>query len=269
MFDILNLVHDTEPRPSVPAVARAIRILEELGRDDEGRPLSELARRLGLSKSTAWGLLGTLEQHGLVERDPATRAYRLGVGLLALGSPVLRRLDLGTAARPELERLRDLTGETAILHVPQGEEYVIVERAEPDTQLKVVARAGLRLPAFAGSVAKILLAARPAAEAEALVRRGPLPAFAERSVTDPDRYLDELARVRRQGYALEQDEYLRGVRAASAPVRDGSARAIATISVVGAASRLSERRLRAVVPELVASAATVSRSLGAPAEAAA
>ncbi len=62
----MNAVPTSEPRPAVPAVARAIRILEALGRDDEGRPLSELARSLGLSKSTAWGLLGTLEQHGLV-----------------------------------------------------------------------------------------------------------------------------------------------------------------------------------------------------------
>ncbi|MCC6222877.1 MAG: IclR family transcriptional regulator [Thermoleophilia bacterium] len=248
---------------------RAIRILEALGRNDEGRPLSELARSLGLSKSTAWGLLGTLERHGLVERDSGTRAYRLGVGLLALGSPILRRLDLNTAARPELERLRDLSGETAILHVPQGEEYVIVERAEPDTQLKVVARAGLRLPAFAGSVAKAFLAARSSEEAGALVRRGPLPAFTERSVTDPDGYLAELDRVRRQGFALEHDEYLLGVRAASVPIRDSSGRAVATISIVGAASRLSERRLRAVVPELVAGAAAVSQDLGAPAEAAA
>lgn len=268
MFEIVNGVRDSEQRPAVPAVERAVRVLQALAEDDAGVGLSELGRRLGVSKSTLSGLLSTLEGCGLVERDPASRAFRLGFGLLDLSSAVLRRLDLREVARPSLARLRDLSEETAILHVPSGEESLVAERAEPDRQLKVVALLGRRLPPFAGSVAKVLLAALPGEESEALVRARPLPAFTPRSITDPGRYLRELARVRRDGYATENEEYLPGVRAVSAPVRDRAGRTVGTLSVVGVSGRLPDERMRELAGKVVAAASEVSRRLGAGAEAA-
>src|SRR5579883_2161300 len=105
----------------VPAVARAIRLLQALG---DGRPeatLTELARRVGIHKSTAYGILATLAAEGVVERDPATRRYRLGRSLAALaraaGGPDIRVL-----ARPHLARLRRLSGETVAVHEPDGRE---------------------------------------------------------------------------------------------------------------------------------------------------
>lgn len=247
--------------PPVPAVERAIRVLRTLG-DGEGRRLSELSRALGVSKSTLSGLLATLERHDLVERDAGSRTFRLGLGLLELSQPVLARLDLRALAHPELVRLRDASGETAILHLRDGEGSLIADRAEPDRQLKVVAPMGRRLPPFAGSVAKALLAALPEADAAALVKAGPLPAFTPRTITDPGRYLRELARVRSDGVALEDEEYLPGVRAASAAVRDRAGRAVATVSVVGVALHLPDDVLPALAADVAAAAALVSRRLG-------
>lgn len=246
----------------VPAVERAIRVLRTLA-DGEGRRLSELSRTLGVSKSTLSGLLATLERHDLVERDAGSRAFRLGLGLLELSQPLLARLDVRALAHPELVRLRDASGETAILHLPDGEGSLIADRAEPDRQLKVVAPVGRRLPPFAGSVAKALLAALPEADAAALVRARPLPAFTPRTITDQGRYLRELERVRRDGVALEDEEYLPGVRAASAAVFDRSERAVATVSVVGVALHLPDDALPALAADVAAAAALVSRRLGA------
>lgn len=267
MFSGVNLVRDAERRPPVvPAVARAVHVLRALGEDGDGLRLSELSRQLGVSKSTLSGLLWTLEGFGLVERDPASRAFRLGVGLLDLSAAVLRRLDLREAARPALEGLRDASGETAILHVPRGGQLLILDRAEPDHQLKVVAPVGHRLPAFAGSVAKALLAALPEGQAEVLVRSRPLPAFTPRSIGDPDRYLEEVARARRDGYALEDEEFLPGVRAVSAPVLDAAGHAVGTLSVVGVSARLTGDRMRALAQDVAEAARAVSRRLGAPVE---
>lgn len=241
----------------MPAVERAIRVLRAL-RDGRGRRLSDLSRELGLSKSTLSELLATLEEHDLVERDPGTRAYRLGLGLVELGGAALRRLDLVEAARPHLARLRDGTGETAILHVPSGAEAVIVDRAESDHQLKLVAPVGHRLPPFAGSVAKVFLAALPGEEAGALLDGRPLPVYTPASITSRRSYLRELARVRRDGYAVDDEEYLPGVRAVSAPILNGERRAVGALSVVGASGRLTDERLGAAAAAVVAAARELS-----------
>ena len=258
-----NVQNGERTAAAVPAIERAIRVLQALAENGEGRGLSELSRQLGVSKSTLSGVLATLERHRLVERDAGSRAFRLGVGLLDLSAAVIGRLDVREVARPFLVELCDASGETAILHVRSGEESVILDRAEPDRELKVVAPVGRRLPPFAGSVAKALLAELPAAEAEAFVRARPLPAFTPRSAAQPARYLKELARVRREGYALDDEEYLPGVRAASAVLRDRRGRAVGTLSVVGVGARVDSEHLHELGAQVAAAAAAASRRLGA------
>src|SRR5579875_3782122 len=133
----------------VPAVARAIRLLQALG---DGRPeatLTELARRVGIHKSTAYGILATLAAEGIVERDPATRRYRLGRSLAALaraaGGPDIRVL-----ARPHLARLRRLSGETVAVHEPDGRGSVILASDESPHQLRVGAPPGHPPPPLCG-----------------------------------------------------------------------------------------------------------------------
>lgn len=251
---------------TVPAVERAVRVLRALAADGAARRLSDLGRTLGLSKSTLSDLLATLEAHGLVERDGDVRGYRLGATLLELGSAALRHLDVAQLARPALAQLRDAIGETAVLHVPADAGALIVARAESHHDLKVVAPLGHRLPPLAGAVAKVLLADRPEAEVAARLR-GRLPAFTPKSITAPRRYLRELRRVRRLGYAVDDEEYLPGVRAVSAPVRDARGRLVATLTVVGSSARLVRGRLGAVADAVVAAAAALSRRLGASADA--
>src|SRR3990172_3132696 len=113
----------------VPAVDRAVRVLRALAADNGDPRLSDLSRRLHLSKSTLSGLLATLEHHGLVEREDGTRAYTLGPAILELGHAALRRQDIRQIAQQHLVRLRDATGETAVLHVPAGGEGTTVGRA--------------------------------------------------------------------------------------------------------------------------------------------
>ncbi len=248
----------------VPAVDRAVRVLRALAVDDGEPRLSDLSRRLRLSKSTLSGLLATLEHHGFVEREDGTRVYRLGAAVLELGHSVLRRQDIRQIARPHLVRLRDVLGETAVLHVPAGDEAIIVERAESNHDLKVVAPPGHRLPPFAGAVAKVFLASLPDDQLTAVLKTRALPAFTPHSITSPDRYMEDLRRVRRRGYATDDEEYLPGVRAVSAPVRNARGRTPATVTVVGSAARLTRERVPEAVAAVTAAAEAISRSLGAP-----
>jgi DNA-binding IclR family transcriptional regulator len=226
---------------------------------------SELSRELNISKSTLSALLTTLEWHELVQRDPLTRRVRLGLALVELAASVSTDIDVREAARPHLVWLCRHSGETAILHVVNGDEVTIAERAEPDTQLKIVAPLRTRLPQFAGSVAKVMLAALEPGAAEAIVRGHALPAFTSRSIADPDAYLEQVAQARRRGYARENEEYLAGVSAVSAPVINHEGRTIGTISVACVKTRARER-LQELTQPVIEAAAQTSRRLGAPGE---
>ena len=274
MFRIVNSVLVAEQWNGgalVPAVDRAARLLralsahEGVGPDQPGMSASELSRDLGISKSTISGLLITLERHGLVQRDPLTRRVRLGLALVELAASVSTGVDVRDAAREHLVRLQRQSGETAILHLSSGDDVRIAERAEPDTQLKVVAPLGTRLPRFAGSVAKVVLAALEPAEAEGIVRGDELPAFTPRSIVDPDAYLEQVAQTRRRGFGRENEEYLIGVSAVSAPVINHEGRTIGTISVACVKTRARER-LNELAEPVMDAAAQTSRRLGAPRE---
>jgi IclR family transcriptional regulator, KDG regulon repressor len=255
----------------VPAVDRAARLLRALsahagdGPHQPGMSASELSRELDISKSTVSVLLTTLERHGLVQRDPLTRRVRLGLALVELAASVSTNIDIREAARPHLVRLRRHSGETAILHLVSGDDVTIAERSEADTQLKVVAPLGTRLPRLAGSVAKVLLAGMEPEEAELVVRARGLPAFTPRSIVDPDAYLEQVAQTRRRGYARENEEYLVGVSAVSAPVINHEGRTIGTISVACVKIRARER-LNELAEPVMNAAAQTSRRLGAPGE---
>lgn len=254
------MAEHTVAHARAPAVDRAVRVLWTLAERGEGS-LSELSRALGVSKSTLSSLLATLERHAWVERDEATRRFRLGPGVAKLAmTAAAAHVDVRDAARPQLERLAELSGETAILHLPSGDGTVIAERVEPMHQLKVVAPLGHRLPAFAGSVGKALLAALPEKQAEAIVRARPLPVFTPRSIVDPDAYLDDVARARRRGYAVENEEYLVGVRAVSAPVLGREGEAVGTLSVVGVGARIAGR-MKELANAVVTAAAETSQRL--------
>lgn len=245
----------------VPAVARAAGMLFGLGNGQGDASLTSLARLLGIHKSTAHGILTTLAAHDLVERDPLTRRYRLGRVLVTLGHAADRE-DLGSLARPHLARLCRLTGETVAFHLRAADASVIVASEESPQQLKVTAPIGHRLPRFAGAVAKVFHAF-PSPAAVRLPAR--LPAYTPQAITDPSRYRQELERVRREGVAYDDTEYLPGVRAVSAPVFRGrppaDGEAVGAFSIIGVSARVASEDLRRFARALLAAARALSEAL--------
>jgi DNA-binding IclR family transcriptional regulator len=246
---------------SVPAVERTAGILLALDNGGRDASLTELARLLGIHKSTAHGILATLARHEFVRRDPVTRRYRLGPALAALGSGAGDRQELATRAQPHLRRLRRLSGETATLHVRDRRGSLVLASEESFHQLKVTAPPGHRLPAFAGSVAKVFLASTRCEEALPLR----LPAFTPKSITEPTRYRQELLKTERAGIALDDGEYLPGVCAISAPVRrgidDARADVVGALSIVAVTARTSTAALRRLAGPLRSAARALSAAL--------
>lgn len=261
---------DVPPRPqasptrarSVPAVERAILILKALGRSGTGQRLSDLSRELAINKSTAFQILQVLERHGLVERDVDSLRYRLAYGVVELGSTVLGRLDLRAVARPSVRELVAQTGETVFLGVRDGDRIVIVDKEESPADLKITSPVGQRIPLTAGAFGKVFLAYGPGEDAGRLAKRF-LRRFTPRTIIETTQYGQVLAETRQRGYALDDEEYLEGVRAVSAPVFGPQGALVAALAVVGFASSMADARIPALVEATVHAGEAISRRLGA------
>jgi DNA-binding IclR family transcriptional regulator len=245
---------------AVRSVDRAAALLLALGESQGEAGVTELARRLGLHKSTASRLLATLERRGLVEQDGESGKYRLGLVVIRLAERAERTLDLRGIAMPELERVARLTRETVSLAVLSGDESLTVAQADGPNLIAVADWTGRSTPLHCVASGKVLLAALAEREVLRIVRRG-LIRHTERTIVELEPLLEELARVRRRGYATALGEFEVGLNAVAAPVVDARGSVIAAVDIWGPAFRLTPRRL----PELAAvareAAATISARL--------
>jgi IclR family KDG regulon transcriptional repressor len=247
----------------VPAVDRAAQILQVIASSETALGVSELSRQLKFNKSTTHDILNTLCHHHLLERDDTTKTYRLGYALAELGHRVGERMDLRAIAHPRLVALAHAVEETVILGTYHDGHVAIIDREEAPHEVKITAPLGRHLYYSAGVFGKIFIAAMPEAEANKLIRERPLRTYTAKSITKITAYRAELEQVRAQGYALDDEEYLAGVRAAAAPVNDAQGHVAAALCVVGFGTRLSHEQLARVSKQTREAAAEISRQLGA------
>jgi IclR family acetate operon transcriptional repressor len=243
---------------SVRSVERAIGILDLLAQGG-WRTGAELARGLGVHRSTALRLLGTLERHALVERDSRTARYRLGRRLPQLASVVTGEFDLRYLARPICERLAVASGETATFELLIGDDIVPIEQATASNSVVTVSWLGRRYPVHCTASGKAFLAFGPAAVRERLLAE-PLARVTPRTVTDPGKLAAQLDQARRSGVARTHEELEMGLDAIAAPVFGPDGEIVAALDVSGPSHRLRARNdLDRLTLE---SAAELSRKLG-------
>ena len=246
---------------AVRSVDRAASLLLALGESQGEVGVTELARRLGLHKSTASRLLATLERRGLVEQDEETGKYRLGLVVIRLAERAERTLDLRGIALPELERLARLSHETAGLGVLDGDQVLFVAQADGPSLVAVGDWTGRASTLHANASGKVLLASLAEREVLRIVRRG-LTRYTDHTITDLEPLLEELARVRRRGYATAISELEQGLHAVAAPVHDARGRVIAAVEVWGPAFRLNLRRVPELAVQAREAAAAITTRLG-------
>ena len=244
----------------IRSVDRAVAILDLLAREG-WRAGAEVARELGVHRSTALRLLGTLERHGLVERDPRTAKYRLGRRLPQLASVVTGELDLRSVARPVCEELAAATGETVTLDVLEGDEIVPIEQSTASTAIVSVNWLGRRTPVHCTASGKVILAFAPESIRRRLLAR-PLERRTPRSIADVAELEKQLAAARQQGFARTFEELEVGLDAIAAPVYSAVGQVVAALDVSGPAHRLQASGGRDLVGLTSEAAADLSRRLG-------
>jgi DNA-binding IclR family transcriptional regulator len=247
------------PLTGTRAVVRAVSVLKALGRSSNAYGVTELGTATGLSKATVFRLLGALENEGMVAREGANGAYRLGPEMISLGASALSTTDLREVAHSELRRLTAESGETSTLEVLTGNDVLVVDEVQGRFLFSAAPEIGRRWPIHATSTGKVLLAfSEPKRVAPRLTR------YAPRTITARVDLERELGRVRQHGYAFAVDELESGLVALAAPIRNHLGSVVAAISINGPLSRLTPKRRRDLVSKLCGAATRVSRRLGSP-----
>ncbi len=196
-----------------PAVAKAFQLLELVAESEQGLGISEMAHHLGYSKSTIHGLTQALMTSGAILQSPVKKKFFLGPAIMELAFKNRHHLRVVEKSQPWLDRLRDDLGESVFLGVLSQTRGIIIATSEPAKPLKISSPAGTSIPILAGAVGKVFLSALDKAQAGTIIREQGLKCFTDNSIVDEDHLFEELERVRTQGYALDNEEYMQGVKA--------------------------------------------------------
>ncbi len=244
----------------VQSVDRALSVLTVLARSGESG-VSDIARELGVHKSTVFRLVATLEAHDLVEQHSERGKYRLGVGILRLAGATSAGLDVVQEARPIERQLAARTGETVNLAILSETGALYIDQIAGPSALQPHNWVGQHVPLHATSNGKVLLSELPSEEVAVHLPR--LKAFTAHTVTSRGELRQQLLAVQRLGYAVVVDELEVGLTAIAAPVRDAHGDIIASLSVSGPTFRIDDERTQDFLPAVMAAAAHISDRLGA------
>jgi len=252
---------DTAGGGGVQSVDRAISALEILARRGEAG-VTEVAADIGVHKSTAFRLLGALEERELVEQTQDRGKYRLGFGILRLAAAVSGQLDVTHQGREICERLATEVGETVNIAVLRSHYVVNLEQARGPSAVGTHNWVGELTPLHATSSGKILLAFMSREARKELLSSAELTQFTERTITSLDLLEDELGAVAREGLVYAFEEFENGLNAVAAPIRDHSGIVIAALSASGPVYRFTEDRMRDVASAVRSAADAISERMG-------
>jgi DNA-binding IclR family transcriptional regulator len=245
---------------NAPSVKKAFAILSAISSFKEGMGVSDLAKKLKMAKSTVHGMTSALEELGAVMRDPLTKKYKLGFTLLEIARSAYSQVDLQTSARPVTEELMESTQTSIFLGILNWDRVTILDIVASRQDLNITAPIGSIIPLLAGAVGKVFLASMSEEQAAKIINSKGLPGFTDNSIVDPKLYLNELRQVRKKGYAVDDEEYILGVRAVAAPLT-GLGQLRSAIWAVGFKANLDEKKMRTLSAKTQKAAKTISRRI--------
>jgi IclR family acetate operon transcriptional repressor len=242
-------------------IVNAIAVLRSFTADEPLLGVTEIANRVGMHKSTVSRILATFEQEGLVERDPDTRRFRLGLGLIAVAGPLLAELEERRVAYPVLRELTERTGETSALMMWEGNESICVEQIASRHQIKHTAPLGARYNDALSSSVQVFLATEPEDRVRSLLLSGAIayPGLDESSLED---YLLRLKEDSSRGWAINYGESSLDEVGVAAPVYDHRGDVVAAVLIPAPRFRVSQERLQSLGESCAAAADKVTARLG-------
>ncbi len=253
---------DTGPGSS-KSLRKAMHILFHLGQNGPDMRMAEIASGLQMNKTTVYRLLSALEKLDLVQRDPESERYRLGLKLYELGTKAVRARTLQSEARRYLKEMARVSNEAVSLAVPGAGGVVCVERFDsPGTMISVRTPVGALFPAHCSAAGKAVLAYLSDKDVDAIVASNGLPRYTVHTHTEMGELKNDLRRIRQRGYALDEQELERGLNGVAAPVFLQDARVIGAVGIAGPTQRFQGKDLAEKVELVKTAARRIAASLG-------
>lgn len=252
-------------KPEVQSVKRAMMILYAFTPEVPQLAVADIAKIVGLNRTTVHRLVGTLEASGMLRRDPYTQKYGLSAQVLRLADVFYQQNDIRSLALPRMTALRDELNETLALHQREGYSRVVITQVGAHRDVRHMYRnIGEPIPLHLGAPGKVILAHLSPEEIESYLTESPLEGTTARSVTDPNVLREELSTIASQGYAVSWEERRVGVVAMAAPIFDAHGHVVASMNVSGPSQRINQEQVDTIWPRLVSVTREVSYSLGHP-----
>jgi DNA-binding IclR family transcriptional regulator len=251
-----------EDHQRLNVLGKALAVLEAVADQPYGIGLPDLAVRLNLPRQTVHRVLRQLQDSGLLLRDPVRERFSVGPRMTRLSLGALRSSNQWAPVRAVLQELVNEVGETCNIGVLDGLDYVYIERIECEWPLRIHLEVGNRTPAHCISGGKVLLAYLDPALCGRLLRSRPLVARTKKSITRVADLEADLAKVRAQGYGMNDQENFDGIVAVAVPVRDAQEQVVAALTMHGPVHRLSLEACEAQVPRLVRAAQRIAEAWG-------
>ena len=243
------------------SVEKALKILNCFSHDQQYLKIETISKLIGAPKSTTYRLLCTLEAYKLVYYNPEDLTYCLGMKFLEYSAIVLDRTKVRSIASPYLISLSQKTGFSVNLAIMEGEHFYIVDKAESVSGIGITSTVGRARLLHFGSPGKVFMAEMDEEAVRRYLQNVPLKKYADDSITDPEKYIAELQKVREQGYAIDHNEAVLNASGISAPIRNRWGQLVAVLSLIGPSRLIREYPMEELVRQVLGCGQQISQEL--------
>ena len=251
-----------KPNYPIKVLDKSLSVLELLLRQDSDMNITEMSEKLGFYPSTTHRILDTLKYWGYVEQDSHTQKYQLGLKALELGMTKLHKMDLVREATPYLKELVNQYNETVHLGALEKKEVMYLAKKESSQTIRMISYVGKRAPLHCTALGKVLLAYLPEEERRKILEGKQLPRLTERTITDKEELEKNLEQVKKQGFALDNEENEKDVCCMAVPIRNYQGTVIAALSISRPSFRMYKNKQKDLEKALIEIGEKISKRMG-------
>jgi len=241
---------------------RGLEILEILASTKKQMGVTELSEWLNIDKASVYRALATLESHKMVEQDPETKKYSLGLKLIELSGSLLNQLELRVRAKPFLKELCERTGESAHLTTFIDNTIVYIDREETSGRITVKTEIGMEAPFHCTATGKAVAAFLPEEKIEELIKTKGLTPYTPKTIVSPSMLKAHFVSIRESGYAIDDEEFDIGVRCIGAPIWDFKGKVIGSVGISGSIVTMTLENIQKYIPVVLEISKKISAAMG-------
>ena len=245
----------------VQSIDRAVAILECFNEEKKELRLTEISEKLGLNKSTVHGIITTLKHHGFISQDEETQKYKLGIRFIEFGALVTNSLNIRNAALPVIDEVCYKIEETVHVAALDGSDIVWIEKQECTKSIKTSTKIGAKLPAYITADGKIILCYLEKNKIRNYLPKK-IPKFTSNSITGRVQLIKKLEEARENGYLIDNEEYVEGIKCVAAPIFDHEGNVKFSLSTTGPAFRMTDEKIEELIVIIKNAANEISRRIG-------